>query len=194
MHAFPIGKRRACDDDGPEQFRPQRCEDHDGPAGLAVSDHARLAVGLRMAADDFLDEHRFGPRNAFDRLSWHRLRQEANEIAGMTRLHCDADFAVRLEPSDSRTMAGARIDHDERSPVQVNFNVFGRNDPHQRIIYRFIQLAAVDDQLGGVLQDMRRRLRNMFPVLIAPSTQHVQEQDTALACIHHVLQGRSDKP
>src|SRR5258706_11188786 len=154
MNARPISKRRACDDDGPEQFGPQRCEDHDGPAGLAVSDHARLAVGLRMAADDFLDEHRFGPRDAFDRLSWHRLRQEADEIAGMARLHRDADFAVRLEPADARTMAGARIDHDERSPVQSDFDVFGRNDAHQRIIYRLIQLAAVDDQLGSILQDM----------------------------------------
>jgi hypothetical protein len=67
-------------------------------------------------------------------------------------------------------------------------------NPHQGIIYRFIQLAAVDDQLGSVLQDMRRRLRNMFPVLIASSTQNVQEQDTALARIHHVLYGRCDKP
>ena len=194
MHALPIGKRRACDDDGSKQFRPQRCEDHDGPAGLAVSDHARLAVGLRMATDDFLEEHRFGARDTLDRLSGHRLRQEADEIAGMARLHCDADFAVRLKPPDSRTMAGARIDHDERSPVQINFDLFGWNDPHQRIIHRFIQLAAVDDQLGGILQDMRCRLRDVFPVLIATLTQDVQEQDTALARIHHVLYGRSDKP
>ena len=194
MHARPIGKRRTCDDDGSEQFRPQRRKDHDGPAGLAVSDHARLAVGLRMAADDFLDEHRFGARDTLDRLSRHRLRQEADEIAGMARLHRDADFAVRLETPDSRTMASARVDYDERSPVQVNFDVFGRNDAHQRIIYRLIQLAAVDDQLGGIVQDMRCRLRDVFPVLIAPLTQHVQEQDTALARIHHVLYGRSDKP
>ena len=194
MHARPIGKRRASDDDRSEQFRPQRRQDHDGPAGLAVSDHARLAVGFRMAADDFLDEHRFGARDAFDRLSWHRLGQEADEIAGMTRLHCDADFAVRLEPADSRTMPGARIDHDERSPIEINFDVFGRNDAHQRIIDRFIQLAAVNDQFGGILQDMRRRLRDVFPILIAASTQDVQEQNAALARIHHVLYGRSDKP
>ena len=112
----------------------------------------------------------------------------------MTRFHRNADFAVRLEPADSRTMPGAGIDHDERSPVEINFDVFGRNDAHQRIIDRFIQLAAVDDQFGGILQDMRCRLRDVFPILIAASTQDVQKQDAALARIHHVLYGRSDKP
>ena len=108
---------------GSEQFRPQRRQDHDGPAGLAIADHARLAVGFRMAADDLLDEHGFGARDTLDCLSGHRLRQEADEIAGMARLHRDADFAVRLEPADSRTMPGARIDHDERPPVEINFDV-----------------------------------------------------------------------
>jgi hypothetical protein len=40
---------------------------------------------------------------------------------------------------------------------------------------------------------MGRRLRDVFPVLIAPLTQHVQEQDAALARVHHVLYGRSYK-
>jgi hypothetical protein len=112
----------------------------------------------------------------------------------MTRFHRNADFTVRLESPDSRTMPGAGIDHDERTPVEINFDVFGRNDAHERIIHRFIQLAAVDDQFGGILQDVRRRLRDVFPILIAASTQDVQEQDAALARIHHVLYGRSDKP
>jgi hypothetical protein len=41
---------------------------------------------------------------------------------------------------------------------------------------------------------MRRGLRDVFPILIPASAQDVQEQDTALARIHHVLYGRSDKP
>ena len=55
-HARPVGKRRAGDDDRAEQFRPQGRQDHDRPAGLAVADHAGLAVGFRMQLDDFLDE------------------------------------------------------------------------------------------------------------------------------------------
>ena len=181
MHARPIGERRAGDDDRPEQFRPQRCEDHDRPAGLAVSDHARLAVGVRMAADHLLDEQRFGARDTLDRLSGHRLRQEADEIAGMARLHRDADLAVRLEPANSRTMPGARVDDDERPPLVIDFDVLGRNDAHQHIVHRLIQLAAVSDQFGGILQDMRRSLRDVFPILIAALAQDVQEQDAALA-------------
>ena len=91
-------------------------------------------------------------------------------------------------------MPGAGIDDDERPPVEINFDAFGRNDAHQHIIHRLIQLAAVDDQFGGILQDMRRRLRDVFPILVAALTQDVQEQDAALARIHHVFYGRGDKP
>src|SRR6188472_2796001 len=99
-----------------------------------------------MSADDLLDEDSLGARDALDCLYWHRFRQEADEIAGMTRLHRDADFAVRLEPANSRTMPGARIDHDERSAVEIDLNVFGWNDAYERIVYGLIELAAVDDQ------------------------------------------------
>jgi hypothetical protein len=112
----------------------------------------------------------------------------------MTRFHRDADFAVRLEAADSRTMPGARIDHDERPPVEIDFDVFGRNDAHKRIIDRFIELAAIDDQLGGILQDMRRRLGNVFPILIAAPTHDVKEQHGPLSGVDHILYGRGDEP
>ena len=76
----------------------------------------------------------------------------------------------------------------------IDFDVLGRNDAHQRIVDRLIQLAAVDDQFGGILQDMRRGLRDVLPILIAALTHDVQEQDAALARIHHVFDGRGDKP
>ena len=78
--------------------------------------------------------------------------------------------------------------------VEINFDAFGRNDAHQYIIHGFIQLAAVDDQFGGILQDMWCRLRDVFPILVAALTQHVQEQNTALARIHHVFYGGGDIP
>ena len=112
----------------------------------------------------------------------------------MTRFHRDTDFAVRLESTNSRTMSGSWIDHDKRSPAIINFNVLRWNDAHERIIYRLIQLAAVNDEFSGVLQDMRRRVRDVFPILIPTPTQDVHKQDTSLACVHHVFDGRSDKP
>ena len=140
-----------------------------------------LPSACGCAADDFLDEQGFGARDALDRLSGHRFRQETDEIAGMTCFHRDADLAVRLEPADARAMTGARIDHDERAPVHINFNALRWNDAHQHIIDRFIQLAPVDDQFGGILQDVRCRLSDIFPVLIAAPAQDVHEQDVALS-------------
>jgi hypothetical protein len=57
----------------PEQFGPGRRRHHHGPAGLAVADHARLSVGARMERDRFLQEHRFGAHDVFDRVSPHRV-------------------------------------------------------------------------------------------------------------------------
>src|SRR5215468_10267361 len=124
MHAGPISERRAGNDERSEQFRPERGQDHDGPAGLAIADHARLAIGIRMAADDRLDELGLCARDAFDGLSRHRLGQEAYEIAGVPCLHRHADFAVRLEAADPRTVYGPRVDDNKWSPLHIDFDAF----------------------------------------------------------------------
>jgi hypothetical protein len=41
---------------------------------------------------------------------------------------------------------------------------------------------------------MRRRLREVFAILIAPPTHDVKEQHAPLSGIDHVLYGRGDKP
>ena len=102
---------------GTEQFRTNGGQHHDRPAGLAVADDAWLAVGLRMQRDHLFEEYRLGVRDVFDRLTGHRIGQEADEIAGMTGLERDADFAVGLEPADAGAVAGTRIDDDERRRV-----------------------------------------------------------------------------
>ena len=100
---------------------------------------------------------------SLDRLPGHRLRQESDEIAGMARLHRDADFAVGLEAANSRAVSGARVDDDERPPGVIDLDALWWNDAHQHIIDRLLQLAAVDDQFRGILQDMRRGLRRRVP-------------------------------
>ena len=62
LDARPVGERRAGDDDRAEELGPERGEDHHRPAGLAVADDAGLALGLRVAGDDGLEEHRLGAR------------------------------------------------------------------------------------------------------------------------------------
>src|SRR5262249_40957427 len=66
-----------------------------------------------------------------------------------------------------------------------------RNHPHQRIIDRMLEPAAVNEQLDLVVEHMGRRLRHVLAVLIAALTHDVPEQDTALRGIDHVVDGRS---
>ncbi|MFK4515631.1 hypothetical protein ABIF20_002996 [Bradyrhizobium japonicum] len=128
-----------------------------------------------MTADDGLDEDGFRARNAFDGLPGHRLRKKADEVAGMPRLHGDADLAIGLEAADAGSMAGARIDHDEWTPTHVDLNILRRNDAHQRVVDRFVQLSAVRDQFSSILQHMRRGLGDVLAILVATLAHDVQE-------------------
>ena len=158
-HARPIGQRRAGDDDGPEQLGPDRGQHHDGPASLAIADHARLAVGLRMQRGDLFEEHGFGAGDVFDGLTRHRVGQEADEIAGMSGLERNADLTVRLEAANARAMSGARIDDDERPALRIDLDALRRNDPGQDVIDRALEGAAVEDQLDAVVEHVGRILR-----------------------------------
>ena len=118
-----------------------------------------LPIGIRMQRDHLFQEYRFGARDVLDRLSRHRIGQEADEIAGMARLQGDADLAVRLEAADARTMAGARIDHHKRTARGVDFDAFGRDDANQPIIDRPFERAAVDDKFGRITRARAGRSR-----------------------------------
>ena len=72
------------------------------------------------ALDDLLDKPRFCLADILDRLAGHRVGQKADEIAGMAGCERDADFAVVLHAADAGTMAGARVEDDERTLALVN--------------------------------------------------------------------------
>ena len=99
----------------------------------------------------------------------------------MAGLQGDADFAVGLEAPDARPVAGARIDDDERSPLGVDFDTRRRDDPHQRIVDRSVQRAAVDHELDGVFEHVRGGLGHVLAILIAALAHHVPEQDVRWA-------------
>ena len=98
-----------------------------------------------MQSDDLVDENRFGPCNVPDRLAGHWVGQEANEIAGMAGLHCNADFAVGFKAADSGSVPRAGIDHDEWTALQIDFHSSRRNDTHESIIHRPLEVPSVDD-------------------------------------------------
>ena len=180
MHTLPIGQRRTGDDDRPEQIRPQRRQHHDRPAGLAIADHTRLVVGLRVQLDDLFQESGFRACNVTNRLPRHGFRQKANEVTRVPGFQRDADFAVGLEAADAGTMAGARIDDDEWSLRRINLDAGRRDDTRQTIIDRPFEAAAVHDQLGFELKHVRRGLRHVLTILIAALAHDIPEQDATL--------------
>ena len=157
------------------------------PAGLAIADHAGLAVGLRMQRDDLLEEDRLGARDVLERLARHGLGQEADEVAGMTGLEGDADLAVCLEAADAGAVPGARIDHDKGAPCRIDRHTLRRDDAHEGVIDRPRERAAVDHELGLVVEHVRRRLGEMLAILVAALAQHVEEEEAALCGIDHVV-------
>ena len=179
---------------GPEELGTQRREHHERPAGLAVADHAGLAVGLRMQRDDLLEEDRLGARDVLERLARHGLGQEANEVAGMAGLEGDADLAVGLEAADAGAVPGARIDDDEGAPRRIDRHAFRRHDAHEGVIDRPRERAAVDDELGLVVEHVRRRLGEVLAVLVAALAQHVEEEEAALRGVDHVFEAGAKGP
>src|SRR3974377_1735833 len=136
-----------------------------------------------------MENDRLGARDVFDGLARHRIGQEADEVAGMSGLEHNTDLAVGLEAADAGTMAGARIDHDERPARRIDDYALRRDDAHETVIDRAFELAPVNHELKAKFEHVRDCLGEMGAVLVAPLTHHVPIQDAALRRVDHVLDG-----
>jgi hypothetical protein len=193
VHAGPVGQRRPGDDDRAEQLGTNGRQHHHRPAGLAIADHARIAVRLGVERDDLLEEDRLGAGDILERLAGHRLGQEADEIAGMPGLERHADLAVGLEAADAGAMPGTRVDDDEGPAGRIDLDALRRNDADERVIDRSLEGTAVDDELGRIFEDVGRNLGHLFLVLVATLAHDVPEQDAALRRIDHVFDRRGER-
>ena len=95
---------------------------HDRPAGLAVADHDRLAVGLGMQLLHLAQELRLGPGDVLDRLAGLGLGIEGDEIDRVAGAQGDADLARLLEAADAGAVPGARVDDHERPLVRIELD------------------------------------------------------------------------
>ncbi len=127
-----------------------------------------MTIGLPSASGmslrDLLEKDRLGAAHVLDRLPRHRLRQEPDEIDGVSCAKRNADLALGLHAADPRAVARARIDNNDRRLQGVDRRIRWRDDAHKRVIDRTLQLAAVEHDFGGEAQHMRRllgRLRNL---------------------------------
>ena len=111
----PVGQRRAGKQDRPGQLGPDRRHHHDLPAGLAVGDDHRLAVGFGCRAATSSRNAASVRQTSSTVWPGHRLGQEADEVAGVAGVERDADLAVVLHPADARAVAGPGIDNHERA-------------------------------------------------------------------------------
>ena len=100
-----------------------------------------------MRGGDLFDEDRLGAGDVLDGLAWNGIGQKSDEVARMTGLEGDADFAVGLEAANAGAVAGARVDDNEWPQLRIDFDASGRNDAHKRIVHRPLERAAVDDQV-----------------------------------------------
>ena len=191
LDAGPVGQRRARNDDGAEQVGPDGGDQQHRPAGLAVPDHAGLALGPGVQFDHLLQERDLGVDDVFDRLPRHGVGGEADEIAGMAGAHGHADLAVGLEAADAGAVPRARIDHDKGPLQRIDHHAGRWLDPDQQVVDRFDESTRVQHQFSVEAEHMRHRLGFLRVVLLAALSQHIPEQDGALRCIGCVVAKRA---
>src|SRR5262249_18588657 len=160
--------------------------------GLAVSDDAGLTVRLGMRSGHLFDEYRFGPGDVFDGLPGNGVGQKTDEVARMTRLECDTDFTVGLEAADAGTVTGARINDNERSQLWIDFDASRRNDAHESVVHWSVKRATVNDQLGFIIEHVRRGFRHVLAILVPALPHDIPEQDAALERVGPIVHGRRE--
>jgi hypothetical protein len=69
-----------------------------------------------------------GPHDVLDRLAWHRVWGESDDVAGMARLEGGANLALGFKATDAGTVSRSRIDDNKGALALVDLNVCGRDD------------------------------------------------------------------
>jgi hypothetical protein len=87
-----------------------------------------------MEFDHALEKAHLSLDNVEELLAGRRGRPEADEVDRMTRIEGVADFALRLEATDSRPLAGSRVHHHDRPFPRIDCYPWGRDDARQRVV------------------------------------------------------------
>src|SRR4051794_33573298 len=145
-----------------------------------------------MKVDHLLQEHGFRPRDVLDGLSDHGLRQEADEVAGMTSLEGCPNLAVGFEAANARAMPGTWIDDNERPALRIYFYVLRRDDPGQNIVDRAIQRPPIDKEFRLKFENVRGNSGQVLAILIATLAHHIEKQRAPLRSVNDVIDAVSE--
>ena len=129
--------------------------------------------------------------DVLDRLSLDRLRQEADEIDGVSCTERHAYFTLRHHAADPRPVTGTRIDDDDRRLQGVVRRAGRRDDAHKRIVDRALERAPVNHDLGGEVQHMRRFLCRLRNLNVASLVESLEKQNAALPRVRPILRSRT---
>ena len=184
--AAPVRHRRAVDHDRAGVVRTGGRHHHRRPAALAVADDRRLRA-LRMQLAHAVHELLLRRAHVEQRLAGFRLAEEDDEVDRVAFAQRHADLRIVLEAADPGTMTGARIDDDVRAPLRIHRHALRRQDPHQRVVDRTLELAPVQHDLVVEVQQRRLAAALVLAVVVAALAQRVPEQDRPLREIHRVV-------
>ena len=104
----------------------------------------------------------------------------------MSCLQGNADFTLWFEAANAGPVARARVDNDKRPLVFGCHSTLRRNHAHQGVIYRPLELAAIQNEFAPEFQNMRGDFCRVLLVSLAALLQHVKEQEAALAGIYPI--------
>src|SRR5690606_29515692 len=98
-----------------------------------------------------------------------------------------ADLAIDFEASDARTVASARINHNEGSFHMICRLVVRRHYPYQPIVHWARQVFAGHHHFGKEIQNIWNALSQMRLILVAALAYDVCVKDTALPGVNCIL-------
>src|SRR5262245_37530899 len=185
--AIPIGERRADRHNRPWQVGANCSETENGPARLAIANYAGLARIRRMPLGYGFDEGRLRTTHVFNRLTFHRVRQEPDEIARMAGRERDSDLAITLHPADAGTVSGTRIDDDEGARCLVDDDTLRWENPFQAVVDRMRQCPSVQHGLERESENVWHITVDIFEVVVTAPTQHVEHEHIALERIDQIF-------
>jgi hypothetical protein len=98
----------------------------------------------------------------------------------MPDLHGRAQFAIGLKTTNTRALACAGIEHDERPLKRINRDAGGRFDAGKPEIDGALEVSPIKNHLKIELQHARHGHRFVPVILLATLEQYVATQNTAL--------------